>query len=131
METLDDDILRKLETYYENYKEHQAILNTLRLQRKQYQQAIKRVTKNMEDCSESIMKYLEKYNHPGIKYNECYFIPQEKRKRLINQEKKFEEILNSHGIHQDTKLYSDLQRSLYQMDSKNKKLVVKRNIKKK
>lgn len=132
METLDDDVLQKLETYYENYKEHQAILKTLRDHRKQYEPAMKRVTRNMEDCSHVIMNYLQKYNHPGIKYNECYFLPQEKRRRLVNRDKQFDQVLAKHGIQTGTNLYTDLHRSLFQLDgNKEKRLVVKQNYKKK
>ena len=126
MEELDDEVLRNLQTYYENYKEYQSILATIRSQKKQYQQAMKRLTKTMDESSDVIMKYMEKYNHPGIKYHECYFLPKERRKR-INKEKKFDEVLEKHGISAGTNLHTALKNSLYEQPSNgNKKLVVKK-----
>jgi hypothetical protein len=125
MDDLNDEVLRNLQTYYENYKEHQAILATIRSQKKQYEQAIKRVTKTMDDSSNVIMKYMETYNHPGIKYHECYFLPKERRKRITNKEKKFDEVLEKHGISVGTNLHTALKNSLYEQSS-NKKLVVKK-----
>ena len=123
----DDNILGYMEEYYQNYNELQKINKDILLYRKKFEPSIKKLKEQMTKMESRIINYIKKNNHPGIKYRDNIFVPENGKVRISSKKKeeKIDLILKKYQIHQGHPLYRELNDVLQNKNQTNDNIHLK------
>ena len=110
----EDNILGYIEEYYQNHQEIKRIQADILQYRKEFEPSMKRLKEQMSKMEVRIIQYINKNNHPGIKYKDNIFVPESGKIRVSSKKKeeKMETILKKYQIHQGHPLYRELNAAL-------------------
>lgn len=131
MEVTDENIKNQLLDYMDDYREYQSILKDIRDYRKKFAKRIDALKKDMDKKGENIISYIEKHNHPAVKFQNVYFTPQQgiKRTSLKTKEKQVQDIFKKYNIPKSSPLFYELSDTLNgKKTNDDKKLKIKTSL---
>jgi len=109
-----DQILKFMTSYKEDYDELQKINQDIKNYRMQFEKRIKELKAKMDQKGEHIIDYMKKHNHPGIRYNNLNFVAEQKTHRVSKkkQQEQLDLLLSKYQISRVNPLYHELKRTL-------------------